>query len=588
MQEGFTRKEKLVGAFLLVLMIFTMVTLLVIAQGKGWFVTQTTYQVKFKQGYNLHPGSLVKMFNAEIGKVSDMRITTTGGQPQVAVTVKVNKEYANLVRQDSVAEVVSPTIIGSEYLEISPGSSGYPKIGAYGTIPSRERQSLTDQLAELVNQETIQKVKFTLANIAQLSEQLKNDEKVFLGVVNHANQVLVSLTEAKGTMGLVAHAKGFICQDGPKFGPPGPVPGGGQGPDGRFPAFRQGPAGFHQIHHPGNRALEGHRGQHQGRQRGLAGPGGGGHRDGPERQGSHGRHQGQSADPPDRPQGRPEPIHPCGTAQPSLAAGLGLGLAALVLGGCAAKQDPFAQQVQRINEVSIQGEQWFSQGDLKRASRDFSRALTMSRSVDYPQGAAQQLNNLGAVALEEGDFKKARDCFTQAYNLNCEQKQWVAASINQANLATVAQKVGNPGEAAQHLQAAQDAAWQAQSTPALARVYLQWASFSLDQNDLATAEDFLNRTQPLATTPELKGTLAHHLGRLALARGDTGQALERFGQALRIDRSILDRACHGRGPVFSGRSVSNPGRPVPGLGLLRPGLRRLCRPGAEVPDAQVL
>ncbi len=207
MQEGFTRKEKLVGAFLLVLMIFTMVTLLVIAQGKGWFVAANTYLVKFKQGYNLHPGSLVKMFNAEIGKVSDMRITETGGQPQVQVTVKVYKEYAKLVRQDSVAEVVSPTIIGSEYLEISPGSYGYPQIEAYGTIPSRERQSLTDQLAELVNQETIDKVKFTLANVAQLSEQLKNDEKVFLGVVNHANQVLVSLTEAKGTMGLLLMQK---------------------------------------------------------------------------------------------------------------------------------------------------------------------------------------------------------------------------------------------------------------------------------------------------------------------------------------------------------------------------------------------
>jgi ABC-type transporter Mla subunit MlaD len=82
MQEAFTRKEKLVGAFLLVLMIFTMVTLLVIAQGKGWFVSQTTYLVKFKQGYNLHQGSLVKMFNAEIGKVYAMHITTTGVSPR--------------------------------------------------------------------------------------------------------------------------------------------------------------------------------------------------------------------------------------------------------------------------------------------------------------------------------------------------------------------------------------------------------------------------------------------------------------------------------------------------------------------------
>jgi len=219
-----------------------------------------------------------------------------------------------------------------------------------------------------------------------------------------------------------------------------------------------------------------------------------------------------------------------------------LGLAALLVGGCAAKPDPFAQQVQRINEISIAGEELFSRGELKRASRNFSRALTMSRSVDYPEGTAQQLNNLGAVALEEGDYPKARDHFTQAYNLNQDRQQFAAASINQANLATVAVKQGNPAAASQHLLTAQDAARQSGSPPALGRVYLQWASFYLDQDDPASAQDFLTRAQPLATTPELKGALFHHRGRLHLARGDTGQALEMFTQALTTDRSILNRA----------------------------------------------
>jgi len=219
-----------------------------------------------------------------------------------------------------------------------------------------------------------------------------------------------------------------------------------------------------------------------------------------------------------------------------------LGLAALLVGGCAAKPDPFAQQVQRINEISIAGEELFSRGELKRASRNFSRALTMSRSVDYPEGTAQQLNNLGAVALEEGDYPKARDHFTQAYNLNQDRQQFAAASINQANLATVAVKQGNPAAASQHLLTAQDAARQSGSPPALGRVYLQWASFYLDQDDPAPAQDFLTRAQPLATTPELKGALCHHRGRLHLARGDTGQALEMFTQALTTDRSILNRA----------------------------------------------
>jgi phospholipid/cholesterol/gamma-HCH transport system substrate-binding protein len=212
MEEGFTRKEQLVGVFLLVLLIFTMVTLLVIAQGKGWFQSQNTYLVKFKQGHNLLQGSLVKMFNAEIGKVSDMGITLTQGRPQVQVTIKVSKEYANLIRQDSVAEVVSPTLIGSEYLEISPGSSGYPKIEPYGTIPSRERKSVTEYLAEIVTQDTVQKVKLTVANLAQLSEQLKNDEKAVLAAVNHANQVLVSLTEARGTMGMLLMQKDLYAR----------------------------------------------------------------------------------------------------------------------------------------------------------------------------------------------------------------------------------------------------------------------------------------------------------------------------------------------------------------------------------------
>jgi phospholipid/cholesterol/gamma-HCH transport system substrate-binding protein len=212
MEEGFTHKEQLVGGFLLVLIIFTMVTLLVIAQGKGWFQSQNTYLVKFRQGYNLRQGSLVKMFNAEIGKVAVLGITQTMGHPQVEVTLKVNEEYANLIRQDSVAEVVSPTLIGSEYVEISPGSLGYPKIEPYGTIPSRERKSVTEHLAELASEENIQKVKHMLANLAKFSEDLKNDEKVLLAALNHIDEAFRNLTEGKGTLGMLVMQKDFYTR----------------------------------------------------------------------------------------------------------------------------------------------------------------------------------------------------------------------------------------------------------------------------------------------------------------------------------------------------------------------------------------
>ena len=152
------------------------------------------------------------MFNAEIGKVALVGITQTTGYPQVEVTLKVNEEYANLIRQDSVAEVVSPTLIGSEYVEISPGTSGYPKIESYGTIPSRERKSVTEHLADLASEENIQKVKRMLVNLAQFSEDVKNDEKVFLAMLNHLDAVLKNLTESKGSLGMLVNQKDFIVR----------------------------------------------------------------------------------------------------------------------------------------------------------------------------------------------------------------------------------------------------------------------------------------------------------------------------------------------------------------------------------------
>lgn len=212
MEEGFSRKEQLAGGFLLVLIIFTVVTLLVIAQAKGWFQTQNAYRIKFRQGYNLHQGSLVKMFNAEVGKVALLSITQTTERPQVEVTIKVNAEYANLIRQDSVAEVVSPTLIGSEYVEISPGSSGYPRIEPHGDIPSRERKSVTEHLAELASEENILKVKQMLEHLAKFSEDLKNDEKVLLAALNHLDEVLKNITEGKGSLGMLVMQKDFIVQ----------------------------------------------------------------------------------------------------------------------------------------------------------------------------------------------------------------------------------------------------------------------------------------------------------------------------------------------------------------------------------------
>lgn len=226
----------------------------------------------------------------------------------------------------------------------------------------------------------------------------------------------------------------------------------------------------------------------------------------------------------------------------SLRLWLPLGLALLLLWGCGAHRDPYGQQIKRVEGLSQQGENWFSQGDYPRAHRDFARALELSRAIDYPTGVAQQLNNLAAVALEKGELEEARKLFTQAWEINVSQRHWREASTNQANLATVAQKAGETGLAEEHLRAAEEAARRSESRPALGRVYIRWAGFSLDQQRLPQARRYLEEARSLARTPDLKGALEHQWGRLSLAQGDTGTAVKHFTQALKFDRDVLDRA----------------------------------------------
>jgi phospholipid/cholesterol/gamma-HCH transport system substrate-binding protein len=202
MEEAFTRREKLVGFFLLFVIILTMVSLLIIAQGKGWFLTYRTYLIDLDQGYNLQQGSLVKMFNTEIGKVTNMRIKKENDRPIVEVTVKVLTDYTDFIREKSVAEVISPFPIGSEYIEIIPGPGEYPALKEYGTIPVLPRaKPITEVMADLVNEENLRRIQTILTNLATLSDRLKVQEKTWHEAVKHVDQIALALLNSEGTLG---------------------------------------------------------------------------------------------------------------------------------------------------------------------------------------------------------------------------------------------------------------------------------------------------------------------------------------------------------------------------------------------------
>lgn len=217
-------------------------------------------------------------------------------------------------------------------------------------------------------------------------------------------------------------------------------------------------------------------------------------------------------------------------------------LALLCCWGCGAPRSPLGKQIEKVDKFTKRGDEWYTQGDLGRAEREFQRALLLSRAMDYQPGVARQLNNLGAVALEKGDLRQARDLFTRAWEVNRSQGRWAEASANQANLATVAEQQKDLEGVALHLSQAETAARHSKDKGALARSYARWADFAIQQQDFGRAEEYLRMAHPLARTPALKAQVAHQQGRLALARGDANGAVSHLIRALEWDREVQDRA----------------------------------------------
>lgn len=199
--DNYSTSEKLAGLFLLVALVGGIALLLLIGQGKGWLQKTETFLVKFPQSYNLEPGAAVKMFNTEIGTVSRLRIVRVKDDNQVEVTIRVNRDYVHLVRADSVAQVESPTILGSEFLSISPGSYAYPPIPPHGTIPSRLKKTLADYLEEFQPEENLHKARQLLANLVELSEQFKTYDDKINAILNRFDVALGSVVEGRGTIG---------------------------------------------------------------------------------------------------------------------------------------------------------------------------------------------------------------------------------------------------------------------------------------------------------------------------------------------------------------------------------------------------
>ncbi len=203
MELDFSKKEKVVGTFMISVAALLLVTVVIIGRGKDWFKTYITYYTVFDEGYNLQIDTPVKLFSADIGKVKN--ITPVGDK--VEVKLKILDDFRSRIRTDSIATVKSPTLIGSEYISIIPGSKNAPLIPVEGEIPSRPGKSITNYLEEFQVEKTAKMIVEAAQEISRIVKIMRDPKGPLFSAFDHANNTLANLEMITGD---IASGKGSV------------------------------------------------------------------------------------------------------------------------------------------------------------------------------------------------------------------------------------------------------------------------------------------------------------------------------------------------------------------------------------------
>jgi phospholipid/cholesterol/gamma-HCH transport system substrate-binding protein len=200
--------EELVGFFLIITIVLGIAGVVFVGKGKDWFKEHVVYRTSFEEGYYIKPGSRVKLFKIDIGKVESVRLTE---ENRVDVKMKILAEYAHKIREDSIAKVESPTFIGSEYISITPGSPDKPAIPPGGLIASVRKESISDYVKQFELDKKSKALTIILEDLGKLVADLSDNKKGIPALMNNANQMLFSLKDSeKGIPKTIANLNDFM------------------------------------------------------------------------------------------------------------------------------------------------------------------------------------------------------------------------------------------------------------------------------------------------------------------------------------------------------------------------------------------
>lgn len=144
MKVKFNHFERVAGLFVLACIVGLFVALVGVAVKQGWFESRVKYTTVFQNGEGLHPGTVVQLAGLRAGAVDEVELTHDN---HVKIHFSILARFEGKVREDSVASLVRPFIIGDRIVDISLGSDTASALPAGQEMQSHENIDLMTVLS---------------------------------------------------------------------------------------------------------------------------------------------------------------------------------------------------------------------------------------------------------------------------------------------------------------------------------------------------------------------------------------------------------------------------------------------------------
>jgi len=193
------------GVFI-VISIAVLLAFLIAVTGVDFGSDKVYYRVRFKYVGGIEVGSMVRLGGMAIGKVVDINFPEDGDS-RIELMLEVKEDYP--IRRDSKAILTTIGIMGSNYVEISTGSSDSEVLPPGTLIPSEDVTAfaqmtgpiseISEKLSELLtsvndlfNPENRENLSATLANLNRMMEQSSDN---MYEVMANLNNISIQLKE---------------------------------------------------------------------------------------------------------------------------------------------------------------------------------------------------------------------------------------------------------------------------------------------------------------------------------------------------------------------------------------------------------